>query len=192
MPGFVILFIISGAVTCVGKYPEYTFIDFCVNIMSAFYVGWGFAHFLMLRNMAAGNDGFWLFMFALVVVWSTDTGAYFTGRLMGRRPFSPEISAKKTWEGFVGGLLISFLCAAVYIYFVPMENRVLLLTVTTLLSVLGQTGDLFESLFKRDARIKDTSRILPGHGGILDRFDSALWVVPVLYQILSIYDKITV
>jgi phosphatidate cytidylyltransferase len=191
IPGFVVLFIISGAVTCVGKYPHYNFVDFCVNMMSAFYVGWGFAHFLLLRNMIEGDDGFWLFIFALMVVWSTDTGAYFTGRFLGRRPFFPEISGKKTWEGFLGGLLISFLCALIFVYFVPMEKRVLLLIVTPLLSVLGQTGDLFESLFKRQARLKDTSRILPGHGGILDRFDSALWVVPVLYQILSIYDKIT-
>jgi phosphatidate cytidylyltransferase len=139
--------------------------------------------------MAEEEQGFWLFLFALVVIWATDTGAYFTGRFFGKRPFFPDISAKKTWEGFIGGLVLSFLCALIYLYFVPLEHNTMLMVLTPLLSALGQTGDLFESLFKRQAKVKDTSRILPGHGGILDRFDGALWVIPVLYQVLSIYEK---
>jgi phosphatidate cytidylyltransferase len=190
MPGFVVLFIFSGAVTCVGRYPIYTFVDFCVNVMASFYVGWGYAHFILLRNMLEGTDGFWLFAFTLVVIWGTDTGAYFTGRFLGRHAFCRRISSKKTWEGFIGGVAVSFICAVIYLYFVPMGNKTLLMVLTPLLSVLGQAGDLFESLFKREARVKDTSRILPGHGGILDRFDGALWVVPILFQALSIYAKV--
>jgi phosphatidate cytidylyltransferase len=190
IPGFVVLFIFTGALTCVGRYPYYTFIDFCVNGMAAFYVGWGYAHFIMLRNMMEGMDGFWLFAFALVVIWGTDTGAYFTGRFLGKHAFFPDISSKKTWEGFIGGVVISFICVMIYLYFVPMGNKTLLIVLTPLLSMLGQAGDLFESLFKRQARVKDASRILPGHGGILDRFDGALWVVPILYQALALYEKV--
>jgi phosphatidate cytidylyltransferase len=190
MPAFVVLFIFSGALTCVGRYPYYTFIDFCVNIMAAFYVGWGYAHFILLRNILEGTKGFWLFAFALVVIWGTDTGAYITGRFLGNHAFFADISSKKTWEGFIGGVAVSFVCVMIYLYFVPMERKTLLIVLTPLLSVLGQMGDLFESLFKRQARMKDTSRILPGHGGILDRFDGALWVIPILYQALSIYEKV--
>jgi len=190
VPGFLIIFIMSGAITCVGRYPYCNLADYGINLLTVFYIGWGFGHFILLRNMLEGMDGFLLFLFALVVIWGTDTGAYFTGTFLGKRPFYPEISAHKTVEGFIGGLVISFLASYLFLYFIPMPNHMLLLLTTPLLSALGQTGDLFESLIKRQAGVKDSSRILPGHGGILDRFDSALWVIPALYQVLSLYEKV--
>ena len=132
-----------------------------------------------------------LLIFPLVVTWASDIGAYFAGRAIGGRKLIPSVSPGKTVAGAVGGLLASMLIAFVYARLVlaPMAH----LGFTTggallfgaVISVAAQTGDLFESLLKREAGVKDSSRIIPGHGGILDRFDSLIFVLPIAYLLLG-------
>lgn len=120
----------------------------------------------------------WLLLATMAVPWIADIGAYFTGKQFGKRKLAPAISPGKTWEGVAGAAV----CMIVYAFAMNQVGGVfsaLSLPVLMLLLVLSVTGDLFESLMKRQAGIKDSSQLLPGHGGILDRIDSQLSVLPV-------------
>jgi phosphatidate cytidylyltransferase len=132
-----------------------------------------------------------LVMFPITLTWATDTGAYAFGRMFGRHKLIPSVSPAKTVEGAVGGVVLAVVAAWLYALFLlkPFANLSMLplglIAFAIVISVVAQVGDLAESLFKRDAGVKDSSRILPGHGGILDRFDSLLFVLPVSYMLLS-------
>jgi phosphatidate cytidylyltransferase len=132
-----------------------------------------------------------LLMLPIALTWATDTGAYFVGRSMGRHKLIPSVSPAKTIEGAVGGIAIAVLAAWLYVVFLlrPFAQLTMLPVGLTLfaivISCVGQVGDLAESLFKRDAGVKDSSKLLPGHGGILDRFDSLFFVLPVAYVLLG-------
>jgi phosphatidate cytidylyltransferase len=117
-------------------------------------------------------------LWALMVVWATDTGAYIIGSLMGGPKLVPRISPGKTWSGFIGG---SMLGSALGVTIAPycqmgIENPIFLITLTILTTLVGHSGDILESAAKRLFNIKDSSRIIPGHGGLLDRMDSLLLV----------------
>jgi len=158
-----------------------------VTVFGIMYVGWLGSHLVMLRQLPAASGapdsvGAQMVFFAALVTWATDTGAYLAGIALGRHKLAPRISPKKTREGAVGGLvaaaLVGWLCARGFAGFVtPLSGALLGLAA----GVVGQLGDLVESLIKRDAGTKDTAELIPGHGGVLDRFDSLLFVVPVLY-----------
>jgi phosphatidate cytidylyltransferase len=130
----------------------------------------------------------WVFLL-LIVIWTNDTAALIAGKTIGKRPFAPVLSPKKTWEGAVAGLLAGIGVAAAI---QPLLFRDLRMSSVIIASILvgisGQLGDLAESLLKRAAAIKDSSHIIPGHGGVLDRMDSLLFAIPVLYfYLLLIY-----
>ena len=132
-----------------------------------------------------------LVMFPIMVTWGTDTGAYVFGRLMGKRKLIPSVSPGKTVAGSVGGLLVAIVTCALYARFMlqPLAQLTLtpigILAFAIAISVADQIGDLFESLIKRDAGVKDSSGLFPGHGGVLDRFDSLLFALPVAYLLLG-------
>ncbi len=122
----------------------------------------------------------WL-MYTLILNWIGDSGAYFVGRKFGKHKMAPRVSPKKSWEGAAASVVTSVLLAGWYlVYFVhvPVLNAVLL---TAAANVAGQIGDLAESAIKRGAGVKDSSSILPGHGGFLDRVDSTLFALPLVY-----------
>lgn len=146
------------------------------------YVGVLGAHLVLLRNRADGIS--WLIVM-LAATFSTDTGAYAVGRLIGRHPFAPRISPKKTWEGALGGLAIGALGASIAMLVrEPEIRRGGQVLIAVALPVAAITGDLLESAIKRRIGVKDMSNILPGHGGFLDRLDSILLTGPVLYWIV--------
>ncbi len=133
-----------------------------------------------------------LFYVILLLCFSAiaDTGAYFTGVLFGKHKMAPVISPKKTWEGFVGGMV--FACLAVFLVSIfyknvlSMENNTLLYVLITPIFVsLGVLGDLAASLIKRQCKIKDYGKLIPGHGGIMDRFDSNLMIAPIFYLFIN-------
>ncbi|MEO7713242.1 MAG: phosphatidate cytidylyltransferase [Gemmatimonadaceae bacterium] len=132
-----------------------------------------------------------LLIFPLVITWASDIGAYFTGRLIGGRKLIPSVSPGKTVAGAVGGLLASMLVSWLYARAVLVPVASLGFTpwgavlFGALISMAAQIGDLFESLIKREGGVKDSSRIIPGHGGVLDRLDSLLFVLPVAYLLLG-------
>ena len=128
------------------------------------------------------EDGRFLILFALVVIWVSDSAAYFVGRTWGKHKSSPRISPNKTWEGTVTSLAAALLVGLLYAQFLwgvdPYWEPVLL---AAFLNVAGQLGDLGESALKRSAGVKDSSHLLPGHGGVLDRIDALLLAAPVLW-----------
>ncbi len=158
-----------------------------VTIFGIMYIGWMGSHLVMLRQLpvALGLEdyiGARLVFFAALVTWSTDTGAYLFGVALGRHKLIPRISPNKTVEGALGGLLAAGFCGWICAKGLTPFLTPLAATVIGLITgVMAQLGDLVESMIKRDVGIKDTAELIPGHGGILDRFDSLLFTVPVLY-----------
>ena len=138
---------------------------------------------LVVSGIGPGERGAWLMLFVAVCVWSTDTFAYFVGRWCGRHKLAPQLSPGKTIEGSVGGFLGAVLVGAAFGHWIhlPLMHGI---AVGALAGVMGQVGDLFESALKRELGIKDFGRVLPGHGGALDRFDSLLFVAPLAYLYL--------
>lgn len=129
-------------------------------------------------------DGSWksiLPIATITLVWVNDTFAYVSGSLFGKHPMTPRLSPGKTWEGFVGGMMFSMLSAWIFYYFSGHLTPFIWIGAGAITSLFSMAGDLFESGLKRKNNVKDTGRILPGHGGILDRFDSLLFVAPALF-----------
>jgi len=166
------------------KYPQFKVADIALNFFMLIYVGWSLTYIILLRNT---TDGFWFVIYLFIVIWSTDTGAYFSGRFFGKTKLAPLISPKKTVEGAIGGLLFSLMAALIYNWVFQIFALPVLLAATLLISCLGQIGDLVESSFKRLAGVKDSGQIIPGHGGILDRFDSTILTAPVLFYLIIFF-----
>jgi phosphatidate cytidylyltransferase len=122
----------------------------------------------------------WL-MYALLLNWMGDIGAYYVGRAFGRRRLAPRISPQKTWEGAAASMAVSVLFAGAYLWWFARVAFPAAVALTALANAAGQLGDLAESAMKRGARMKDSGAILPGHGGFLDRVDSTLFALPVIY-----------
>ena len=169
-----------------------------VTLAGAIYIGGLLMHFVQLRQIAlpvlrpGPLDGLqiapgaaWIYA-TFAVTWAADSGAYFAGRAFGRHKMSPLLSPKKTWEGFAGGLLAS-IGAGVGI--VALLGLPVSLTVGVLLGAIGAVGgtfgDLAESMLKRQAGVKDSGALIPGHGGLLDRIDSLLFTGPLVYYLLA-------
>ncbi|MFM2207378.1 MAG: hypothetical protein RL213_1353 [Bacteroidota bacterium] len=123
----------------------------------------------------------------LFILWSNDTGAYFTGRFLGKRKLFERISPKKTWEGFIGGALLAGIIGyTVSRYYTSFDTKTWMV-ISGIIVVSGTLGDLVESLFKRSIAIKDSGELLPGHGGILDRFDALYISVPFVFVYLLLF-----
>jgi phosphatidate cytidylyltransferase len=120
------------------------------------------------------------------IIWICDTAAYFIGLSIGRHPLFPRVSPKKTWEGAIGGFVFAIVAGlAARAYLIPYLTIADALVLGGIVGIFGQIGDLIESRFKRDANVKDSSSLLPGHGGVLDRFDSLIFVSPLVYLYLD-------
>ncbi len=175
---FYLLALVMLVYTVISK-NSFSFDDAGVLLLGGLYAGLGF-RFMML----ARAESLWMMLYALLIVWVTDSGAYLIGRKIGKNKLAPHISPNKTWEGSIGGSLSAVVIVGAYLYFVqaafPYSFSTMLLW-TLVFSVGGQLGDLIESAFKRHYGVKDSGKILPGHGGILDRFDSLLFVLPLMH-----------
>jgi len=169
----------------VFKYPRFSVTEAGANLLAALYTGWFFSQLYLLRNISA-TGGFFFLLFLLVCNWASDTGAYFTGRSLGKTRLAPEVSPKKSVEGAVGGIAGATLAALALKGLAPEGSLVAYGILGALISVVGQLGDLAESALKRYAGIKDSSNLIPGHGGVLDRFDSVLLTAPLAYYYISL------
>lgn len=168
------------------------FLSVSTTVFGAAYTGALLAYGLFLRHLP-GVDGAWhgtaLLFLPVLLTWSSDTFAYFAGRRWGRRKLIPRVSPGKTVEGSLGALLGTTLVAVGYsrvLYLFPAYTLGLVeaVGIGILVSVAAQVGDLTESLLKRDAGVKDSGTLLPGHGGALDRFDSLFFTLPLTYVFL--------
>lgn len=128
-----------------------------------------------------------LLLAIFIFIWVNDTGAYLIGSRWGRTPLAPSISPKKSVEGSIGGLLLVLLSAVILrLLLFPELSWLRILLIATVVAVFGTIGDLFESSLKRQAGVKDSGKLIPGHGGILDRIDSLLLAVPAVYLLLAL------
>jgi len=180
---FLIIFIvISGNDLFKGRL-EGAFSRISASMFSIIYTAVFLSTICRIRVM---ENGTFLIMSLMILTWITDICAYFAGRFFGKHRGIFKASPKKTLEGFIAGTLSSFAVAFIIAYFIELTLfQTLSLAVSA--GIFGQFGDLFESMIKRDAGIKDSSTLLPGHGGLLDRFDSLLISSPVLYILLIIF-----
>ncbi|WP_203362336.1 phosphatidate cytidylyltransferase [Bacillus sp. REN10] len=173
----ILLVVLLLLVYMVMSKNRFTFEDVGFCVLSVLYIGCGFYYFMETREA-----GVVFVFFALFITWATDSGAYFIGRSFGKNKLWPEISPKKTVEGSLGGILSAIIVALLFYFFADMNVALVpLLLGTVVLSAFGQMGDLAESALKRHYGVKDSGTILPGHGGILDRVDSWLFVFPLIH-----------
>jgi phosphatidate cytidylyltransferase len=152
--------------------------------MGIFYVSLFFGTLIGLRELFVPFDFTIITIFA--TIWICDTAAYFGGKFLGKHKLFERVSPNKTWEGAIAGFLFAIAAAVVAKYtlldYFTMQDAIVL---GVIVGIFGQLGDLVESLLKRDAGIKDSSSLIPGHGGVLDRFDSLLFVSPLVYLYLD-------
>ena len=173
LPVFLLLLLYS-----VFRKNQFHIEHIALTIVGALYIGYGFTYMAETRGQP---DGLVLTMLTILGIWATDSGAYFVGRSWGRRKLLPDISPNKTVEGSIGGLaaaIVAVLCLNAWFGNLPLPQAFALALVT---GVFGQLGDLIESALKRHFGIKDSGKLIPGHGGVLDRFDSVILVFPVLH-----------
>lgn len=144
---------------------------------------------ISLRTENSENTGWILPIGMFLIIWTNDTFAYLSGRFFGKTKLLERISPKKTWEGTVGGIVFAALVGFLFAYFTEMQY-LFWIPAAVIISACSIYGDLFESLIKRSLQIKDTGTILPGHGGILDRFDASLFAAPLFFAWCVLWEVI--
>jgi phosphatidate cytidylyltransferase len=166
---------------------EQALVGIATTILGIFYVGWFFSFMIKLRVVPPMNmDGRMLILYLIIVTKSGDIGAYIIGSLFGKHQLIPRISPKKSVEGTVAGVVISFSTAVLFKGMLPAVSIANIIAIGAILSLTSQIGDLSESLIKRDCGVKDSGSFLPGLGGILDTIDSLIFTTPILYFYLKL------
>ena len=175
------LSLIVIAVITLFKFSKELYYDNGKLIFTVIYTALPFGFALGLPKFSSVDNTFTLEVFFLfILIWSSDTFAYFTGKFFGKHKMAPKISPKKTWEGFAGGVVLTLILGFFVEKYFP-ELRGNWMVVGVLVAVFGPLGDLVESQLKRNFGVKDSGNIIPGHGGILDRLDSFIICAPVVY-----------
>ncbi len=165
---------------------DYSFRDLMFTAWGVIYIVWFFSFLIVLRNLPDGLNHTLLLFWS---IWISDTAAFFIGSSLGKHKLIPRISPNKSVEGALGGLLGTMLFVFLFRGFVNMEPVTAILA-GGLISLLGQVGDLMESALKRYLKVKDSGALIPGHGGVLDRFDSVIFAAPFLYFYLIFLAKV--
>ncbi|MGO1367923.1 MAG: phosphatidate cytidylyltransferase [Senegalia sp. (in: firmicutes)] len=159
---------------------EYNINEIGLNLLASIYIPFSLVHISLLSD----NKLIWLIF---IIAFSTDTFAYFTGRLFGKRKLAKVISPNKTIEGAIGGLIGSILATLIFVSFMNLKNLYIFILLAFLCSLASMIGDLTASKIKRYIKIKDYGNIMPGHGGVLDRFDSILFIAPLLFYFINYF-----
>lgn len=163
-----------------------------ITIAGLIYVALPFSllNFVIFRETSGNSDFYpWLLVGILFILWTFDSMAYVTGSLLGKHKIAPKVSPLKSWEGFIGGTIFAVIMGilnAVLFQEISMFNWIIISLLTV---IFGTIGDFFQSKLKREIGIKDSGNILPGHGGLLDRFDSLLFAIPIIFVWLNLIDK---
>jgi len=158
-------------------------VDVGINIFAGLYIVFLPFHVVLLNSkFENGSKLIWLIF---IGAWASDTFAYFTGNLIGKRKLCPNLSPKKTIEGFIGGILGSLIVTIIFVYYFDLGFYIQFAILSIISSISSVFGDLTASRIKRIVKIKDFGNIMPGHGGVLDRFDSILFTAPVVYYYIT-------
>ena len=191
MTVYIIGLIIAYFLSMLADYANTKFEDVAITIVASVIVPYGFSMFVRLRDIIGYKHqfGVYLIFYALICAMATDVGAQLTGMAIGKHKMSPNISPKKTYEGAAGGIVFGFILnlGAILLYNkfagtpLPKLYITVLLIASPFIQVLGMMGDLTASVLKRNFDVKDFGTIFPGHGGVMDRFDSSLFTLPLTY-----------
>jgi phosphatidate cytidylyltransferase len=181
--------IIIFALSMIFQYPRLDISDSALSFYGAFYLGLLLSFSFRIYYL---DERFWIMLLSLLLTWSSDTGGYFAGRFWGRRALAPEISPNKTREGAAGAIILSILIAVVFFSIIDLGDTklVYILMLGLSASIMAQIGDLMVSGMKRYFGVKDTGKIIPGHGGVLDRFDSFFLVVPLVFYFFRYFIQV--
>jgi phosphatidate cytidylyltransferase len=184
LPGFFIALTVAGIFFVEILTPERSVERAANTLLGVILIPWTLAHLINIRFIEPYGEYFTYIMF--ITVWASDIAAYFIGRWLGKHKLNAEVSPKKSWEGAAAGLIFGTAAALIcwdlfFPWYITWRQAAFL---GVLISVFGQLSDLAESLIKRSANVKDSSGILPGHGGIMDRFDSYFLTAPVLFYVI--------
>jgi phosphatidate cytidylyltransferase len=174
---------VSLIILLTRKQKQGAFTDWAWAFAGILYVGWFLSYLVALRGLDAGRS--WAFL-AILSTFGSDSAAFFIGKALGKHKLAPSISPKKTWEGSIAGLFGAVAVSLLFLLNTPVKlsgylNWWQIIILGLLISVFGQLGDLVESLLKRNTGVKDSGNIFPGHGGMLDRMDSIVFAVIVIY-----------
>lgn len=183
---FTTAFIICLFISMLLHHQKYNINDVAITFIGFYYVCFLLSHVIMVRQSEYGFIFVWLIF---ITAWGSDTGAYFTGSVIGKHKLTPTLSPHKTIEGAVGGVALSIILCILYGFCIInlMKVNISILSfilIGTVGSILGQLGDLAASAIKRYTGIKDYGNLFPGHGGVLDRFDSILFTAPLVYYLM--------
>ena len=176
-----VLWLLIGLGRLALTYPRTSLAEASFNLLAVLYAVVLLSHLYLLRQLPSGME--WTLL-TILLVWATDTGAYFIGSQFGSHLLAPQVSPKKTVEGSLGGLLFSIVVAIVFWRIVGGATWIMYIILGVVIGISAQIGDLFESALKRSAGVKDSGKLIPGHGGILDRFDSLIFALPLVYYVL--------
>jgi phosphatidate cytidylyltransferase len=162
-------------------------VDFCITLGGVLYLGWLGSYIISLRNIP---NGLWWSLLVLPAISFADGGAYLIGRALGRHKMAPVLSPKKTWEGYLGGILVSIPLSALLAWFWSYQSSTLQpwhgALIGLIMATIAPMGDFGESMLKRQFGVKDSSNLIPGHGGFLDRIDSFLWAGVLGYYLITL------
>ncbi|MBK8805565.1 MAG: phosphatidate cytidylyltransferase [Bacteroidales bacterium] len=186
---FSIIILLSFFIFIIELYrkSKYPFHNIAFTILGIIYIAVPFSllPFLVFNNAIQTSYNFEILLSIFIILWTNDTGAYLTGITIGKHRLFERISPKKSWEGSIGGLFFAVLAAVILSHFFKSIALHDFIIMAFLISIFGTYGDLAESLLKRFLGIKDSGKILPGHGGMLDRFDSFIFVIPVIFTYIN-------
>lgn len=188
---FTSIFILILMTSMLTHHEKYNIKDVAITFIGFYYVSFLLSHVAMVRQQEYGFIFVWLIF---ITAWGSDTGAYFTGMSIGKHKLAPKLSPHKTIEGSIGGIFLSAILCILYGFcmskILAVELSISEFAIIGIVgSVIGQLGDLTASAIKRYTGIKDYGNLIPGHGGILDRFDSILFTAPLVYYLLIIMGK---
>lgn len=183
-----VFFLLSAMAVYVAAFPKFQIEQILYLFFGFFYAGFLLSYLYQVRMLPEGAYDVWLIFIA---AWGSDTCAYCVGMLFGKHKAFPVLSPKKTWEGCIGGvvgaaLLAMLYCGAMNLWFEQAGSFIQYAIVCGCGSVLAQIGDLAASAMKRNKEIKDYGTLIPGHGGVLDRFDSVIFVAPIVFYLLQL------
>jgi phosphatidate cytidylyltransferase len=181
LAAFLATFVLAFLFAAISETRQSTTVAIGTTVLGSAWVGLGLGALLLIRETPPSQDDRQLIFTVLLTVFATDTFAYLGGRTAGRHKMTPVMSPGKTWEGFLMGAIAGLFTAWVSVYDEPYLEGWRIFVLGAVIVLAATVGDLFESLLKRDLGVKDSGRVLPGHGGVLDRIDSLLFAGPAAY-----------
>lgn len=181
---FIVPLLMGVFITELYREKESPLLNIAVTFLVPFYVALPFSFLHFLAFTPSGVYSYGLLFGFFILIWANDSGAYLVGVTLGKHKLFPRISPKKTWEGLIGGVVFTVIAGYFVSTFFADLKWYYWLIIALIVSIMGALGDLVESMLKRSVNVKDSGKFLPGHGGVLDRFDAVIFAAPLMVSFL--------